>query len=627
MTVAVVRVGIVQSGTLVRLERGDGLADAEWLQIRAVWGADGRSAGTQIEVPLELFMARRQAFARRCHELGIGVQLDDAVRTMAVLARNTRRELDGTLARADHSLSPDGVASILESSRFKRDLRDFQVHDLGRLLTMRFGANFSVPGAGKTTVAYATYEAERVRDRVDRLLVIAPLSAFEAWFTEAVECLEPVPEIHVYTGGRVSATVEVVLVNYQRLASGYNELADWVRRHETMVLLDEAHRMKRGWNGEWGSACLNLAYLAKRRDILTGTPAPQGFSDLVALIDFLWPNEARRILPAEALAANPPTQAGERVAKAIAPLFVRTNKKQLELPDVTLQPVLVPLAELHRQIYDALRDRYAGELEMTRRDRLDFTAMGRITMYLLEAATNPKLLAAGSKDYSDSDAFRHPPLAVPPDSRLAELIERYNAYETPTKFAELARLVKINADLGRKTLVWSNFVRNFSVLEDMLRRYRPSLIHGGVPPRSLNPSDVTRETEIRRFRRDDSCMVLVANPAAMSEGISLHHECHDAIYLERTFNAGQYLQSLDRIHRLGLAEGQETRVTLLLSAGTIDETVDRRIAIKAQRLGEMLNDPSLAALALPDDDDYGPPIDSTEDVEALFAHLRGDDAP
>src|SRR5256885_10080525 len=48
----------------------------------------------------------------------------------------------------------------------------------------------------------------------------------------------------------------------------------------TLVVLDEAHRMKKGWRGEWGRACLSLAYLAARRDVLTGTPAPNSPRDL-----------------------------------------------------------------------------------------------------------------------------------------------------------------------------------------------------------------------------------------------------------------------------------------------------------------------------------------------------------
>ena len=45
-------------------------------------------------------------------------------------------------------------------------------------------------------------------------------------------------------------------------------------------------------------------------------------------------------------------------------------------------------------------------------------------------------------------------------------------------------------------------------------------------------------------------MVLVANPAAAAESISLHEHCNHALYLDRTYNAGQFLQSQDRIHRL-----------------------------------------------------------------------------
>ena len=160
----------------------------------------------------------------------------------------------------------------------------------------------------------------------------------------------------------------------------------------------------------------------------------------------------------------------------------------------------------------------------------------------------------------------------------------------------------------------------------MLARFQPALVHGGVPVFSNNPADRTRETDIERFRRDPACMVLLANPAAMSEGISLHMECHDAVYLDRTFNAGQYLQSIDRIHRLGLSEGQETRVTFLLSEGTIDAVVDARVLVKAERLGVMLDDPNLAPVVLPNEEDYGPVIDDKDDLAALFAHLRGDDA-
>ena len=150
------------------------------------------------------------------------------------------------------------------------------------------------------------------------------------------------------------------------------------------------------------------------------------------------------------------------------------------------------------------------------------------------------------------------------------------------------------------------------------------MIRGDVPAEADGTDRPSRQTELRRFRYDDDCMVLLANPAAMSEGVSLHRECHDAIYVDRTFNAGQYLQSLDRIHRLGLAEDVQTRMTFLMSTETIDEVIDQRLRLKTERLSQMLDDDDLVTMALPDEETgYGDDLD-VADVEAIFGHLRGD---
>lgn len=69
---------------------------------------------------------------------------------------------------------------------------------------------------------------------------------------------------------------------------------------------------------------------------------------------------------------------------------------------------------------------------------------------------------------------------------------------------------------------------------------------------------------------------------------------------------------------------QDTQITFLVTAGTIDEVVDGRVRDKAERLGDMLNDADIVTMALPDDEDYGPAIDSVQDIAALFAHLRGE---
>jgi SNF2 family DNA or RNA helicase len=92
-------------------------------------------------------------------------------------------------------------------------------------------------------------------------------------------------------------------------------------------------------------------------------------------------------------------------------------------------------------------------------------------------------------------------------------------------------------------------------------------------------------------------MVLISNPATLGEGISLHHVCHDAVYVDRDFMAGRFLQSLDRIHRLGLAPDTETRVTVLAVRNSIDEVVAARLERKLEFMGRILDDPTVQQLA------------------------------
>jgi hypothetical protein len=311
------RIGLTGSPPRAQFSR-DGEVDDE------LWNALGRNiapGGAQIDdrhvsVPVERLLAARQWLAQALTTYQCGFDPSPQITELLTRHDSERHEID--LALADGVDIAD-VDTLLVGSRFHRDLRPFQQRDVGRLLALSHGANFSVPGAGKTTVAYALYEAERQRRGIRRLLVVAPLSAFDAWETEADECLHPRPIIRALQQ-RPPAGCEVLLVNYQKLsATRYARIAEWVAEEPCHVILDEAHRMKRGRNGEWGAACLDLAHLAVRRDILTGTPAPQHPSDFVALLNFLWPDQARRILPAGATNTVPTAATMHQVSLRLRP--------------------------------------------------------------------------------------------------------------------------------------------------------------------------------------------------------------------------------------------------------------------------------------------------------------------
>lgn len=606
---------------MVLFEREGDVPDELWVALaQQIDPARNQRYGAAIvEVSLERMLARRVWLGHLLARYSIDPEFDAGCLAALDLARREQDEVDEVLRNDISPASAPVLVEELATTRFSPDrpLRDFQLRDLGRMLAISHGANFSVPGAGKTTVALAAYELLRRRGLVERMLVVAPLSAFEAWFEELELCFTEVPKIALFRS-RTTAT-EIAVINYQRLAASYPQLARWVSQAPTQVVLDEAHRMKRGRNGEWGAACLELAPLAVRRDLLTGTPAPQHPSDLVALLDFQWPQQALRILPDQALVAQPPREAMRELSARMRPMFARTQKNELGLDPPILRIETAEMRPLQYEIYRALRTRARNALA-TSDTAAQLAQMGRIAAYLLQAAVNPGLLA-GLFGGVKSAEVQWPSLEVAPSSDLATKLQSYGALEVPRKIEKLVALVAKNAGLGRKTLVWSNIVEVLRDLHDRtLAPYNPAIVYGGVPSGGEEVSWRTREKEIRKFRTDPTCWALVANPAVMSEGVSLHRECHDAVYVDRTFNAGQYLQSIDRIHRLGLPPGTDTRITFLVSVDTIDETVHQRVAAKAQALSEMLSDPLLVEMALPDEELTGEWIDPA-DLDSLLRHL------
>lgn len=596
--------------------RGIGLG--EWYRISLLLAGEAPAPNRPLMVVPERFLRERIALQGLLRDLTVGLEVDDRVRQLLVRSRDDQRAL-ATALRGGAAPNPEPEPIHDGGRQLRRELRRFQQRDFGVLSSLSHGANFSVPGSGKTTVTYALHARERAIGRCSRLLVVAPLSAFGAWEEDAIEVFDRPLTVGRLRDYRIPDT-DVVLVNYQRLPAALPNLINMFLQHPTHLVLDEAHRAKRGMSGEWGRAAFSLAPFAVRRDVLTGTPAPNHPRDLATILDLLWPGgSARQILPPAVLRNDPPASAMRDMNITISPLYARTTKVELGLRDPLITIDRVPTTELQQSIYDAMLNRYAGMFDVSRRDAAMFAQMGEVTMYLLQAASSPRLLS------SSTDAgrvYRFPALAVPPGTRLAGLIDTYADHEIPAKIQRAMRIVHANAQRGRKTLVWSNFPGNLLDLERNLAALRPALIYGAVLSAEDAPDGVrTREREIERFRNDDACLVLLANPAAMSEGVSLHKECHDAIYIDRTFNAGQYLQSLDRIHRLGLEPDVDTRITLLCSQGSIDERINRRVADKARHLATLLDDPHLVEMALPDEEEVGEPLDDTLDLTEVLHHL------
>jgi SNF2 family DNA or RNA helicase len=612
---------------VVMLERGSDANPGAWARLQEAF-ARGIVGGTptRTEIRVDVFLAELNVLREVRNLYGQKVELGADLRSQLMSLAGDRKAREEAISYP-RDITHDGIEEELAAAGFKRKLKPFQLENLAVILQLPHGADFSVPGAGKTTVALANFTLERARGRVQQLLVIAPIAAFQTWKEDSTACMKQEPSLAVHTGpeGLIRDDTDILLTNYNRVAADYDRIREYVALKPTQVILDEAHRIKRGEGGVHGRAVLDLAYAARRRDVLTGTPAPQGAHDLIAPIRFLYPGQDQQILPVGAYSERE-TRSEEvlhATSKAIARYFVRTPKSLLRLPPTKFTVIPKPMRPIQRAIYDSLLGRYRGSFLLDRSDRHQMDQLGRIVMYLLEAATNPMLLVAGSDQY-DQEGFMHPPLEMRGNERITDLLQQYRDHETPWKYDQVRQIVEDEAKLERKVIIWSTFVRNMKILATYLQEHAPAMVHGGIPPADgASAGAITREAELDRFRNDPECHVLLANPAACGEGVSLHLWCHHAVYLDRTFNAGHFLQSQDRIHRLGLPDETMTEFTILLSEDSIDELVDTRLREKVAALGKLMDDPALVQVALPESDDsVGDQAVDINDEMTLLALLR-----
>ncbi len=499
-------------------------------------------------------------------------------------------------------ISPEVLRARLNEVGFTRRLTPEQERNVCRLASLTAGATFSVPGAGKTTEALAFFFFRS--EPKDALLVIAPKNAMGAWDEQLTECIGPGNEVVRLKGGincvedLLSKNPRFSIITYQQLNTAREVVASHVATKRMFIFLDESHRIKGGRQARTGEAVLGLSHLPVGKLILSGTPMPQADSDLIPQFTFLYPQIDAR---------------AENVVALMQPIYVRTTKRELGLPPITFNLIPVQMRNSQSKVYDLLRLEVARQAEevLGNRGKAHFRRLGRSVMRLLAFVSNPPLLAQ-ELDGIEGDYL---------DAILSESAAGPKVDYACRRARELAKA-------GRKVLIWTSFVNNVEVIAERLSDLGAVYIHGGVDSGDEDDSE-TREGKIRLFHDSQDVMVMVANPAAAGEGISLHKICHNAIYVDRTYNAAHFLQSQDRIHRLGLALGQSTLIEILECPGTIDESVGIRLRQKINRMATALNDPSLTVdpitvdPAVMDEEDDGFVGIDTDDIQDLIVNLRG----
>ncbi len=488
-----------------------------------------------------------------------------------------------------------------------RPLKKHQLKAATHLYLVKNGANFSVPGSGKTSVVLSVYEKLRLEDKVNIIFIVGPPSCFQPWRDEFKLTLNRSPKYQILAGGNPglrkssyfvatdARRPELYLSTFQTLLQDYQDVITFMRRRgiDIFLVIDEAHYIKK-IEGNWANIILDLAKYAKFRCVLTGTPMPRSYADIYNLFDFLWPMNNPigvnlKIKMQQLERQNNYSQVKEILKSNVGPLFYRVRKSDLGLrPPISHKPILIDMNAYEKKLYDILENRiveYGKEDYIRNANIVKLLRRGRI-IRLRQCTSYAKLLATAIENYNEDLLESNPD--------LIKIIKNYDNYEMPGKLEYLLKFINKIQKEKKKVIVWSNFIKTIELIHSTLTKNHiySKLIYGKTPieQESIRKEE-TREKIRREFLDSKSGLdVLIANPAACAESISLHTTCHTAIYYDLSYNCAQYLQSLDRIHRVGGSEKIDTHYYFLQYKNTIDQDIAQNLDDKAKRMNDLIEE-------------------------------------
>jgi hypothetical protein len=462
-----------------------------------------------------------------------------------------------------------------------RPLMDPQAWGAFHIVYMKRSANFSVPGAGKTATVLGAFAFLRSQNRLKKIVVIGPLNCFRSWKAEFKLCFgDKIPlkvfdyqeqcakdaaerfDSFVYSASKCN----LILINYESLPTNAQAIKRLVD-DQTMLVFDEVHRIK-GIDGIRAATAKDICAtsLAKYRVVLTGTQIPNGYIDIYNFLHLLFPDQYDEYFgmdPQTLSAANNSPEESWEINNKIYPFFCITTKDDLHVPPADpddLKTGYCLASEKDDKLYQIVRERCFGNT---------------LLMYirLMQASSNPSLILKGVNPEIFDD-FYDPDENDDTQGDFSKLfgkaskgfVEEYSTEEQAfiskfgmtQKFYKGIEIIENEVGAGKHVIAWAVFVDTLYKIKDELKKngITSEVINGSVPLEE-------REEILNRFQ-SDQFNVLIANPATLAESVSLHQNCHVAIYFEYSFNLVHMLQSKDRIHRLGLKPGQNTHYYFMI---------------------------------------------------------------
>ena len=490
-----------------------------------------------------------------------------------------------------------------------RALKEHQNKSLYHLYHAGSAANFSVPGSGKTSVVLAYYQKLKIENKVDAIFVIGPTNCYHSWKDEFESTLGRSSNLRIF-GDKLSPSQrkdiynnslksELYASHFQTISNDAVLLKDFFSKNRFLLVVDEAHNIKK-IGGVWSVAVLELSKLSEFKVILTGTPRPNDFQDFYNYLDFLYKNiEIISTYEKAQLSRFMEDNQVEKVAiflkERLSPFFTRVTKKELNLSKAIFnKPISLQMNPIEKKIYDAIvtkiknynLNEYENNIDLIKKMR-----RARIIRLRQCCSYVQNLNTAIIEEKGTNDNLIN-------NDDIKSLITHYDSNEKPAKLEKLKSMILDLINSNKKVLVWSTHLKSIDLILKELKNENINI------KKITGSTDLDERADIKNAFNDEnsSLNVIIANPQACSESISLHKACQNAIYYDISYNTAEFLQSLDRIHRVGGSENKPVYYDFLHYEKSIDEEVYKRVFKKADMQMKIIEEENLTFNLSEEDD-------------------------
>lgn len=413
-------------------------------------------------------------------------------------------------------------------------------------------------GVGKTRAVLYAYDYLRSVGKIDKLLVVAPLSTLvTVWENEVFETFPHLKCVVLYGSRKrreqlLAGPADIYVINHEGVEVLHGEL--WKRSDISGIVVDEIASYRNSRAVRWK----NLEPLVRRANYawgLTGSPTPNEPSDAYGQAKLLTPESSGRSFKAfkdrtmrqvSAFRWVPREEANDIVSETLRPSVRFTRASCLDLPETTYSTRQIVLDAPAVKLYKKMCDELVVQVKTKQVSAAN------------EGVKLSKLLQLSAGFVYDSDSKGH---YIGGASRFREIFSVIEEAPSDSKF-----------------IVFAPFRYLVELLGGILRkRYSLAVIHGDTPK-------AERDRVYTAFQRTSEYKLIVAHPQCMAHGLTLT-AANTIIWAAPITSLEIYEQANARITR---ASQKKNTYIIHIQATAAEKQVYDRLKRKGKMQGALL---------------------------------------